>query len=182
MADSKTDQIRALLQDAAVALSAEEIHAQVGGEPGDEVKTSALLTYLRTRGEAKVIGRRGAVFFWAFPTRHVRLPDEAVAVETAVKVAPPQQNGKRKKSARQPRANKRTLARRPVRVKVKTAKPERQVALRAPTAIPAITPPGSIAVADDGSVVLLDGDLVTHRLTPQQATNIAALVARHTAR
>ncbi len=48
----------------------------------------------------------------------------------------------------------------------------------APTVVPAIDPPGSVAVADDGSILLIDGDRITARLTAQQARNIAAMAAR----
>jgi len=52
----------------------------------------------------------------------------------------------------------------------------------APLPAAAITPPGSTALADDGSILILEGDRVAARLSQQQALNIAALVARHTAR
>lgn len=48
----------------------------------------------------------------------------------------------------------------------------------APTVVPAIDPPGSVAIADDGSILLIDGDRITARLTAQQARNIAAMAAR----
>lgn len=55
------------------------------------------------------------------------------------------------------------------------------VTARAPRtrATPAvITPPGSVAITDDGSVLVIDGDRVVARLSAQQARNIAALAAR----
>lgn len=48
-----------------------------------------------------------------------------------------------------------------------------------PVAAPRIEPPGSTAIADDGTVLLLDGDHVAARLSPRQVANIVALAARY---
>jgi DNA-binding PadR family transcriptional regulator len=48
-----------------------------------------------------------------------------------------------------------------------------------PVAAPRIEPPGSTAIADDGTVLLLDGDRVAARLSPRQVANIVALAARY---
>jgi hypothetical protein len=36
-----------------------------------------------------------------------------------------------------------------------------------------------VALADDGSIVLIEGDRVAARITAQQAANVAALVGRY---
>ena len=64
------------------------------------------------------------------------------------------------------------------RVKTRRERPP-QPGNAIPRADHAIDQPGSIAIIDDGSVLLLDGDRIIARLSARQAANIAAFITRH---
>lgn len=133
---SASADIRTVLAAASEPLTVEEINAQIGREPQEEAATSALLTYLAKRGEARNVAGASKNGQWVSGTE----------------IATPKKRGRPAAVVTQP--------------------------IKAAVAAPVITPPGSMAIADDGSVLLIDGDRIVNRLTAEQVRNVAALAAR----
>ena len=159
---TKTQIILQALADVDVPVRLEHIVGVVGDEDDRaEARASAMLGYLVKRGLANSAGRGAGWVITQLGREH--LHDQTRDADAA---SPPP-----RKAAR---ATKRSA---PLTEHKAERAPRKLAALPAPR----VKPPGSVAVADDGTVLLIEGDRIAARITAQQAANIAALVSRYQA-
>lgn len=165
------------LADAAAPMTSAAIAEALGEtEDGDVNRIATLLSYARNYGRVECVtekrGTIGATWRitpsgreWLADTLAEQPPDSAAADKPR---AAPARNGGVPEGA-----GTRTH-------RVKSAR-ELPPMFRngTPVAAPRAESASSIAIADDGTVLLLDGDHVAARLSPRQVADIVALAARY---
>lgn len=175
--NGRTLDVLQTLADAAAPMTSAAIAEALGEtEGGDVGRIAALLSYARNYGRVECVtekrGTIGATWRitpsgrkWLADTLAEQPPDSAAADKPR---AAPARNGGVPEGAgtRTHRVN--SARELPPMFRNGT-----------PVAAPRIEPPGSTAIADDGTVLLLDGDRVAARLSPRQVANIVALAARY---
>lgn len=164
---SKSTEILQALDAATGPLRVDEVCEAVGeADEGASKRIGALLTYLRTQGRVERLGSTQLATWRITDAGRQWLADVAAESDANRAPPPPKAACAQAKAAPTPKA-----AARPPRALVPAP------AAKAPALH--VDPPGSVALADDGSIVLIEGDRVAARITAQQAANVAALVGRY---
>lgn len=173
---SKSIEILQALTAAGEPLRVDQVCEAVGeADEGATKRVGALLTYQRSQGRCERLGSTQTAHWCITADGRQWLADVIAESATAEPKAAP-------------RAAAAQLKTKPAKAPSKAA-PALKPAARTPRAlapaqvgnVPAlhVDPPGSVALADDGSIVLIESDRVVARISAHQAANVAALVGRY---